>query len=191
MHQGRLRPVLAAAAAALAVACGSGAGSLDGSVQGHGISVKEAVFLDFGNNRLFLAAGNQDHLCDVMTGYAPAGTGFTVLETVLANWSGTAAEPMVTGTYVHQPNGTTAAGLYSLNMVQWGDRCIAYGTLQASSGSIRIESLGDLKAGGHVVADVDLEFGGDRLSGRIDAHYCPAPSSRGTACETAVPAPRE
>jgi hypothetical protein len=176
-----LRPRVVVVATLALVACGSGAGSLDGKVQGHDISVKEAVFLDFGNNQVLLAAGNEDHVCEVITGYAAAGTGFVVLETLLANWNGTAPDPVLEGTYV-QAASFSAPGLYSLTLVQWGDRCIAYGTLGATSGSVRIESFGGLKDGAHLIADVDLKFGEEHLSGRIDAHYCQAPGSRGTAC---------
>ena len=38
-----------AAAAGLLLGCGSSAGSLDGKVQGHEVSVKEAVFIPLGD----------------------------------------------------------------------------------------------------------------------------------------------
>ena len=70
-----LRPCVVVVATLALRACGSGAGSLDGKIQGHDTSVKEAVFLDFGNNQVFLAAGNEDHICEVLTGYAACGHG--------------------------------------------------------------------------------------------------------------------
>jgi hypothetical protein len=171
------RPVVATTAALLLAGCSGGLGS----VQGHDIPVNQAVFLDLGNNRLFLAVGNPDNLCDLVTGAVRPGKGFAVLFTEFANWDGTTTQPLMPGRYV-QSTVPGVPGLVSLSVVQWGDGCIALGTLQASSGSVSIESLGAMQAGAHVVANVDLKFADDHLSGRVDAVYCPAPASPGNAC---------
>jgi hypothetical protein len=90
------RPVVATAAALLLAGCSGGLGS----VQGHDIPVNQAVFLDLGNNRLFLAVGNPDNLCDLVTGAVRPGKGFAVLFTEFANWDGTTTQPLPPGRYV-------------------------------------------------------------------------------------------
>ena len=151
------------------VACGSGG---LGSIQGHDISGGQAVYLASGaSNVVFLVTGNMDNVCDVFTGKARPSGSFAVLETLLANWNGTSTDPPVSGAYV-QSSAPTAPGLYSLNVAEWGSGCVSYRSAQASSGSVRIESFGGLQAGAHLVVDVNLKFGDDHLSGRVDAVYC-------------------
>ena len=152
------------------VACGSGLGS----VQGHDVSTSQAIFLSFGpGNTLLLVTGDMGNLCDVFTGKGrPAGSSFTVLETLLANWNGTSSDPAVPGTYVQSVTPTADSGLFSDTLLQWGSGCAAYSALQASSGTVRVESFGGSQAGAHLVTDVDLRFGDDHLAGRVDAVYC-------------------
>lgn len=158
-----------AVASTLLVACGSG--SL-GSVQGHDISTKRVVYLDTAiANQVVLMSSSMDNLCEVFTGTARPVNGVTLMVTQLANWTGNSIQPLVSGTYV-QTASPTAPGLVSETIVQWGSGCVAYSATQASSGSVRVESFGGLQAGGHLVADVDLKFGDDHLSGPLDAVYC-------------------
>lgn len=155
--------------AVLLAACGSGLGS----VQGHDVSTGQAIFLSTAGNTLVLITGDMANACDVFTGTGrPGGSSFTFMETLLANWNGASSDPAVPGTYVQSPRLTTAPGLFSETVVQWGSGCAAYSATQPGSGSVRIESFGGSQAGAHLVVDVDLKFGDDHLAGRVDAVYC-------------------
>jgi len=158
-----------AIASMVLAACGSG--SL-GSVQGHQVSASHAYFFNQGtNNAVFLAASDMANLCEVLKGTGRPGGSYAMMATGLANWNGSSSDPAVPGTYVQDPE-STAPGLYSDTVVQSGYGCVAYSAPQAGSGNVRIESFGGFQTGAHLVVDVDLKFGDDRLAGHVDAVYC-------------------
>lgn len=152
------------------VACSGGLGS----VQGHDVSVDHAIFLNSRtSNLLLLVTGDMGNVCEVFTGKArPGGSSFTIMETILANWNGTSADPAVPGSYSQSLKPPATPGLFSDTLVQWGSGCAAYSATLPGSGTVRIESFGGSQAGAHLVVDVDLKFGDDHLAGRVDAVYC-------------------
>lgn len=172
--------VVLVAAAALLLGCGSPAGSLDGKVKGHEFSVKEAVFIDLGNEVL-IAAADQENLCGVMVGAAKPGKEMNIFEGFLLNWDGNRAQPLVPGTYP-QAKSASAPGLYSSSVVGWTTGCIGWGLVGPTAGKLTVESYGGPGSGSHLIATVDLSFAADRLSGRVDAVSCAFDGVVGLAC---------
>jgi hypothetical protein len=98
------RICVVAGVALLVLGCGSGAGSLDGKVRGHEISVKEAVFIPLEDGEVFVGAGDQENLCAILNGQQRPSSQMNLLEVILANWNGSSMQPLVTGSYtIHAP----------------------------------------------------------------------------------------
>lgn len=176
------------AAAGLLLGCGSSAGSLDGKVKGHEVSVKEAVFIPLDDGEVLVVAADQESLCAVLNGQQRPSQEMNLLEVFLANWNGNAMQPPVTGSYTLSTTATTP-GLYSYAVLFWTRECITFGALGPTGGQVNVESAGGPLAGAHTVVSVDLRFASDHLSGRIDAVYCAPTRVQGTACQPQLRAP--
>jgi hypothetical protein len=170
----------AVCAVSLLVGCGgSAAGWLDGKVAGNEVSVKEAIFTVLPDGEVYVAAGDQENLCAIMTGQQRPSGSMNALELYLGNWNGGGFQPLVTGTYtVTQTLGPPGLVVYPI--LWWLRECIPYTTLSASRGTVTVESVG-LPSGGQTVVSVDLAFGAERMTGHLNASYC-APVEYGTAC---------
>jgi hypothetical protein len=166
----------------LGIGCGSGVGSLDGKVQGHEIAVKEAIYIPISDGELFIAAADQENLCAIMNGYQAPTHEMNLLEVWLANWDGSAMDPIVTGTYTFSKT-LPHAGQWSYPLLFWTAECIGFGALQPNSGTITVESVGLSQAGGETSVSVDLVFGDARMSGHLKATYCAEAAQFGTACQ--------
>ncbi|HUM11565.1 MAG TPA: hypothetical protein VLT82_11490 [Myxococcaceae bacterium] len=162
--------------------CGSGAGSLDGKVHGHEVSVKEAVFIQLDSGDVIVAAGDQENLCGVLNGQQRPSHEMNLLEVGLVNWNGSSTQPLVTGSYT-VARSITAAGLYAYAILFWTSECLTFGALGTNGGSVTVDSVGLAQAGGHTAISVALTFGDDHLSGHLDATYCPLAAATGTACQ--------
>jgi len=176
------------AAAGLLLGCGSSAGSIDGKVEGHEVSVKEAVFIPLGDGEVLVAAGNQENLCGVLNGQQKPSQEMSLLEVFLGNWNGNAMQPLVTGSYTVSRT-ATAPGLYSYAVLFWTRECITFGALGPTGGQVNVESYGGPQSGAHTALSVDLRFASEHLSGHLDAVYCPLSRAQGTACQPALRAP--
>jgi hypothetical protein len=166
-------------AVSLLVGCGSGVGWLDGKVAGNEVSVKEAIYIPLPDGEVYVAAGDQENLCAIMTGQQRPVDQMNALELYLGNWNGNDFQPLVTGTYtVSQTLGPP--GLYVYPVLWWLRECIPYTTLSASRGTVNVESVG-LPSEGQTVVSVDLAFGAEKMTGHLNASYC-APVQYGTAC---------
>ena len=174
------------AAAGLLLGCGSPAGSLDGSVKGHEVAVKEAVFTQLPDGELFIAAANQENLCAILNGDQAPVKELDLLEIHLANWNGAGLDPIVTGTYAYlatYTDGTAAdPGRWSYARLFWTNGCDPYVPLAPSSGTVTVESVGLAQPGAQTVISTDLNFGGEHLSGQLKATYCALAAQRGSAC---------
>lgn len=174
--------VVACSVALLGMGCGSGVGSLDGKIEGHEIAVKEAVFIPVSDGELFLAAADQENLCAIMNGEQAPTHQMNLLEVWLANWDGSAMDPIVTGTYTFSKT-LSNAGKWSYPLLFWTSECITFGALAPNSGTVTIESVGLSQAGGETDVSVDLVFGDARMTGHLKATYCAEAAQFGTACQ--------
>ncbi len=180
------RTSVVVAATSVLLGCGSGgAGSLDGKVGGHEVSVKEAVFVPLGDGEVFVAAADQENLCAILNGQQKPSNEMNLLELVLANWNGSSVQPLVTGSYtlVARNAPVSSAGLYSFAILFWTRECLTFGSLGPTSGNATVESVGLPQAGAHTVLSVDLSFAAEHLSGHLDATYCAEAAVFGTACQ--------
>ena len=165
--------------ALLAAGCGAAAGSLDGKVQGHGISVKEAIFVLLPNGGGYLAAADQENLCAILNHrQAPRGD-MNLLEVSLGNWTAMGIGPLVTGTYLVNAN-VLQPGRWLNARMAWAHDCTVVAALFASSGSVTVESLAQPGGPTQSAFSVDLQFGDDHLSGHLVGSPCAVQT--GTAC---------
>jgi hypothetical protein len=174
------------AATALLLGCGSPAGSLDGSVKGHEVAVKEALFAQLPDGELFIAAANQENLCAIFNGDQAPVKEMDLLEISLANLNAASGvDPIVTGPYEYLSTyltGPVIQGHWAYALLFWTAGCDNYVPLSPSSGTVTLESLGALQAGAQTVVSVDLNFGGEHLGGELKATFCALAATRGSAC---------
>lgn len=174
------------AATGLLLGCGSPAGSLDGSVKGHEVAVKEALFAQAPDGELFIAAANQENLCAILNGDQAPVKEMDLLQISLANFNGAGFDPIATGTYTYLSTyittGTAVPGLWAYALLFWTNGCDPYVPLSPSSGTVTLESLGAPQAGAQTVVSVDLNFGGEHLGGELKTTFCALAATRGNAC---------
>jgi hypothetical protein len=155
------------------LACNSG--SL-GSVQGHEVSATHAVFLSVDSTEEFiLEISDLQNPCEIFGSWSDvSGASAAVLWVVVENWTGSSAGPSVPGAYNDvSASGFLVPGLNSYSYFSSGSmQCRGRTYTPATSGTVRLKSFGGFQPGQHVVADIDLTFGNDRLAGRVDAVYC-------------------
>jgi len=173
------------AATGLLLGCGSPAGSLDGSVKGHEVAVKEALFAQLPDGELFIAAANQENLCAILNGDQAPVKEMDLLEISLANLNSAGVDPIVDGTYEYLATyitGPVIQGHWAYAILFWTDGCNPYIPLSPSSGTVTLESLGAPQAGAQTVVSVDLNFGGEHLQGELKATFCTLAATHGNAC---------
>jgi hypothetical protein len=167
----------------LSAGCGSGgAGSLDGTIEGHEIAVKEAIFIPLPDGEVFVAAADQENLCGIMNGQQVPSSEMNLLEIFLGNFSGSSFQPLVTGTY-RATKTLSGPGQFSYPLMFWTRGCITFSALAPSSGAVTVESVGLAQAGGQTQVSVDLSFAAAHLTGHLTASYCALVRASGTACQ--------
>jgi hypothetical protein len=168
------------------LACGgSNPGSLNGSVGGHTLTVKEAVFIEI-QSQVVLVAGDQANLCGLLSGTVlPVGSG-TLFQAVLAHYNGSNFIPLVPGDYaLASGGGVSEPGRYYLSKFATTSGCDTV-DVDATNGAITVETYEGARPEAHVKAKIALGFGNDSLQGDLNATYCQtpdAPLDGGTACE--------
>jgi hypothetical protein len=171
----------------LLLACGgSNPGSLSGSVGGHTLTVKEAVFTEI-QSQVLLVAGDQANLCGLLSGTVlPVGSG-TLFEGILAHYNGSFFIPLVPGDYaLASGGGVSKPGRYYLGTFATTSGCDTVDAVQATNGAITIDAYEGARPEAHLKAKIALGFGSDSLQGDLNASYCAAldaPLDGGTACD--------
>jgi len=158
-----------------------GSGTFTGTVNGHSLTVKDAVFGDPGSALVALIAADQSNLCALLGGTTFPGGTVTVLGVALVNArTPPSAGPVVAGTYDwFDLQGNTAPGA-SL----WWDGAFALPTdcngngesWLPNGGTITVTQMGTttgttLKA---TYSTLTFDGGVGGLSGSVEATYCPA-----------------
>jgi len=186
----------------LVCACGSdnggssGPGSVSGTVGGHPLNVKDAVF-SLNNNAVTVAITDQANICSLLGGTTlPATT--TVLFLSMANFvPPVTVNPHTTGDYsyfdLNGGNLPGSAGRYWFGGFETVDTsCSSNVVAFATGGTVNVTQVGN-SSGTHLKADLNgLQFGSDTLNGNFEASYCAALSS--TSCGSVLarpPAPAE
>ena len=162
---------------------GSGSGSFTGSVNGHALTVHDAVFGNPNSGFVAIIASDQSNLCTLLGGTTFPGGTVTVLGVAVANLT-VPPTNIVLGTYDWFPlqgQGTPAPGLYWDGAFALPTDCTGGGeAFVPNGGTVAITQLGTT-TGTHLKATyTNLTFeqrdGGTAtgtLSGTIDAVYCP------------------
>jgi hypothetical protein len=181
-----VRNVRLAIGFALLACGGSDPGSLSGTVAGHSITVKEAIFIEI-QSQVLLVAGDQANLCALFSGTVlPVGSG-TLFEAILAHYDGSNFIPIVPGDYaLVSGGGVSEPGRYFLSEFATTNGCDTVDSVGATNGAITVETYEGARPEAHVKAKIALGFGSDSLQGELNALYCQmpdAPLDGGTACE--------
>jgi len=169
------------------LACGgSDPGSLSGTVAGHSITVKEAIFIEI-QSQVLLVAGDHANLCALFSGTVlPVGSG-TLFEAILAHYDGSNFIPIVPGDYAPASGGgVSEPGRYYLSEFATTNGCDTVNSVEATNGAITVKAYEGARPEAHVKAKIALGFGSDSLQGELNALYCQmpdAPLDGGTACE--------
>jgi hypothetical protein len=156
--------------------CGSDSGDSLGSVGGNSLSVNDAIFAvdqDF----LILLAGDRSGLCDIYGGSSTPSGKYVLLATTFINTNdGVSTTPVVAGDYavVAGPGSITGAGKYNITSFNVADGCTVNSSTDATSGTFALQQVGTNTSGSHTTGNVNLKFGGDSLSGSVNATYCAA-----------------
>ena len=175
----------------LACACGSsnggsndagpttGNGTITGTVGGHGLTVKDAVFgIDSTTKAMTVVVSDRADLCTILAGNTlPAGT-TTVLAFVLVNYpGGTSLTDVTTGAYAWFDSSNPVVpspGLYFDSRFILPTSCTAAATTAASGGTLNVTQAGTA-AGTHLKVTLgSIGFGSDSLGGSFEATYCAA-----------------
>ncbi len=175
----------------LACACGSssgsndsgtptGSGSVTGTVGGHALNVKDAVFaVDPATKITYFAMADRADICTLLGGSTlPSGT-TTVLGLAFLNYpGGLSAVDLVTGDYswYDLPHLTSAPppGKYWNGAFVIPSSCTTSTSTSSTAGTVTVTQLGD-STGTHMkVSFSNIAFGSDTLSGSAEAVYCAA-----------------
>jgi len=183
----------------LACACGSsndgsqdsgtpaGTGTITGTVNGHGLTVKDAVFgIAPGSFNVNVVAGDRTGLCDLLTGTTIPGPttvfGFGMLNLMTA----TTPVAVVLGDYgfadlFHLPPFTSpGAGKWWDGAFAVATNCTPTGTF-ADGGTVTVTQVGSTTT--HLkVTLTNITFGTDTLNGSVEAIYCDALKVQSPPC---------
>ena len=178
----------------LACACGSsdgggtpdsgpphGNGSFTGSVNGHTLTVKDAVFGDPSSSLAALIVADQNNLCTLLGGTTFPGGTVTVLGVALLN-ARVPAGPIVADTY----NWIDLQGAGPIGPALWFDGAFALPTdcngggedWSPDGGTITVTQVGNTTGKTLKATYTNLTFSGatGSLSGTVEATFCAAAS---------------
>jgi hypothetical protein len=177
---------------------GNPGGSITGTVGGHALDVKDAVFgIDPTTKLVWVYVGDRTGLCNLLGATTLPGT-TTALALVLANVTGVASTGDLTvGNYAwldlaNNPS-LPPVGLYWAGTFAVASSCTVSTNTDATAGTLNVTQVGN-SAGTHLKATLgNLKFGTDTLSGSFEASFCAAavnPTCGGSLLDR-PPAPRE
>jgi len=156
-----------------------GSGSFTGTVDGHSLTVKDAVFGDPSSSLLAVVAADQNNLCTLLGGTTFPGGTVTVLGVAILN-TNVPSGPVIAGTYSWfdlQGGGSLPTGLLWDGAFDLPTDCDGNGEAWLpSGGTITVTQMGNT-TGTHLKATyTNLTFDGGvgGLSGSVEATYCPA-----------------
>jgi len=156
-----------------------GSGSFTGTVNGHSLTVKDAVFGDPGSALVAVVAADQSNLCALLGGTTFPGGTVTVLGVALVN-ARIPASAVVAGTYDWfnlQGNAAPGAGLWWDGAFALPTDCNGNGEAHLpNGGTVTVTQMGTttgttLKA---TYSNLTFDGGVGGLSGSVEATYCPA-----------------
>lgn len=163
---------------------GAGSGSFTGTVNGHSLTVRDAVFGNPNSGFVAIIASDQTNLCTLLGGTTFPGGTVTVLGVAVANLTGVPPGNMVAGTYNWyrlQGSPQPSPGLYFDGAFALPTDCNGGGeAFVPSGGTVTITQLGTT-TGTHLKATyTNVSFepsdGGTTnvgtLNGSVDAVYC-------------------
>ncbi|HEY1908389.1 MAG TPA: hypothetical protein VGG91_20230 [Myxococcaceae bacterium] len=151
-------------------------GSLTGTVGGHPLDVKEAVFgIDPMTRLVWVYAADRTGVCALLGGTSLPGT-TTALALVMVNVTGTSTGDYTTGNYawidLANVSGLPPPGLYWAGSFAVATSCTASTTGDATAGTVSVTQVGN-STGTHLKLNVtNVKFGTDTLNGSLEASYC-------------------
>jgi hypothetical protein len=166
-----------------------GSGTFTGTVNGHALTVNDAVFgIDPGSKLVTLVASDQSNLCTLLGGTTFPGGTVTVLGTALLNYSSPPLpSDVVVGDYTWfgLTTGIPTAGKWWDGVFALPTSCTSAVAYPATSGTIAVTQVGTT-TGTHLKATyTNLTFDGGTLSGNVEAIYCAAATTN-PSCGAAV-----
>ena len=167
-----------------------GSGTFTGTVNGHALTVSDAVFgIDPGSKLVTLVASDQTNLCTLLGGTTFPGGTVTVLGTALINYS--APPPpsdVVVGDYAWfaLTTGAPLAGKWWDGVFALPTSCTTAVAYPATGGTISVTQVGTT-SGTHLKATyTNLTFDGGTLNGNVDGDLLRGGDDRHPSCGAAV-----
>lgn len=151
-------------------------GSLTGTVGGHPLDVKDAVFgIDPNTKLVWVYAADRTGVCALLSGTSLPGS-TTALALVLVRVTDTAIVDYTTGDYAWIDLSTVtrlpAPGLYWAGSFAVATSCTSSTTSDSTAGTVTVTQLGN-STGTHLKLNLtNVKFGTDTLSGSLEASYC-------------------
>lgn len=173
----------------LACACGGsdggngnphGSGSFTGTVNGHALTVRDAVFGDPSASLDAIIVSDQDNLCTLLAGTTFPGGTVTVLGIAIVNANTSPSGPVVAGTYEWvdlQGGGPLPTGLIWDGAFALPTDCDGGGQdWSPNAGTVSITQMGNTTGKTLKATYTNLTFEGatGSLSGTIEATFCAA-----------------
>jgi hypothetical protein len=162
---------------------GAGTGSFTGTVNGHSLTVRDAVFGNPNSGFVAIIASDQANLCTLLGGHTFPGGTVTVLGVAVANLNASAMN-IVAGTYDWyrlQGNTPPPPGLYFDGAFALPTDCEGGGeAFVPTGGTVTITQLGTTTGTRLKATYADVSFGPSdggtadlgTLNGNVDAVYC-------------------
>ena len=156
---------------------GNPGGSITGTVGGHPLDVKDAVFaIDARTKLVWVFAADRPGICGLLGGSSLPGT-TTGLALLLVNVTGaTSTGDYTTGNYAWVDLATTTGlpppGLYWAGSFAVATSCTMSSPSDATAGTVTVTQVGN-SSGTHLKLDLTgVKFGTDTLGGSLEATYC-------------------
>jgi hypothetical protein len=157
-----------------------GSGSFTGTVNGHSLTVKDAVFGDPSSSLDAIIVSDQENLCTLLAGTTFPGGTVTVLGIAIVNTNTSPAGPVVAGTYDWanlQGGGSLPTGLIWDGAFALPTDCNGGGQAWSpNAGTVTVTQMGNTTGKTLKATYTNLTFDGATggLSGTIEATFCAA-----------------
>ena len=156
---------------------GNPGGSITGTVGGHPLDVKDAVFgIDPTTKLVWLFAADRTGVCGLLGGTSLPGT-TTALALLMVNVTGASSTgDYTTGNYawidLSGTPGLPAPGLYWAGSFAVAASCTMSTSDDATAGTLAVTQVGN-STGTHLKLNLtNVKFGTDTLNGSLEASYC-------------------